>query len=132
MPAEYSAFLACQSDEFDLKTTGDHAVFEFDLPSDTQFYHQLGIEVEITEQSGTQLTPAVLSIGDNASNYNNLVTAMSVGGALGDIIQPNLSNSRHPIARADGHVRVKVVTAATGIGLTLKGKVIVSGYLANN
>jgi len=131
MPTESLYFVAYTSDEFDLTYTGDYPVFVFDAPGNTNFVHLLGAEIEITDKSGTVLVPAQVSIGDNASSYNNYVTAQSVGGALGDLAKLQIQATTKPIPRDDTEAHVKVVSAATGIGLTLKAKVTLFGFLGS-
>jgi hypothetical protein len=131
MPTESLYFVAYTSDEFDLTCTGDHVVFDFDAPGSTSFVHLLGAEIEITDKAGTVVIPAQISIGDNASSYNNYVSAQSVGGSLSDLAKLQIAATTKPIPKADGEAHVKVVSAASGIGLTLKAKVTLFGFLGS-
>lgn len=56
------------------------------------------------------LTPAVISVGTNSPNYNNIVNAQSVGGAVGVTVLPVVSQGVAIDPETD--LRVNVVVAA--------------------
>jgi len=75
-------------------------------------FHLMGIHVETTNASGV-LTPALISVGTNSPNYDNLV-ALGTVGTLTDrnlFLSISSNNIRVP---ANTDIKVRVVTAAIG------------------
>lgn len=82
-------------------------------------------------QAQNVLTPAVVSVGTNDPDYNNIVSAKSVGGVLGCI---NLLTETNVLAVAgETDMKVKVNTAAIPVPLTtatLDFRIIIEGVEA--
>lgn len=83
--------------------------------------------VQVTAEENV-LTPAVISIGTNSPNYNNIVSGKAIGGQVGILplqVQVNL-----PVIEPETDIKVKVNTACVAVPLTtptLLFKVFVSG-----
>lgn len=86
-----------------------------------QVYSQVVLEQNV-------LTPAVVSIGTNSPNYDNIVNAKSIGGAVGMI--PLQIQSDLPQIGSMVDIKVKVNTACIPNPLTtptLEFKIIIVG-----
>lgn len=124
MPTLSSTFIRFVSDEFDLTANGDHEVgTSF---STGQLFHPIGAQVVVTDRAGTLVTPALVSIGGNSPNFNDIVTVKTVGGVLDGIADLAVNNDVHRLAY--GTVIKAKVVAAIGVGLTLKAKAILYGF----
>lgn len=70
--------------------------------------------LNIVEQSGV-LVGATVSIGTNAPNYNNMMSARLIGG----LNVPDVPIPAEPQPTSEGEVFARVSAAATGLGPTL-------------
>lgn len=124
MPSTSSSFIRYVSDEIDLT---DSAVSDLGTSFATgQYFHPIGAQVVLTDKAGTVVVPAIVRVGANDSDYNDIVTAKTVGGILNEIVDLTINND---VQRVPYETEMKVkVTGATGIGLTLKGKVVLYGF----
>lgn len=90
-------------------------------------FQPLEVYVQVTQEQNV-LTPAVVSIGTNNPDYNNIVSAKSIGGAVGMIplqIQPNVEQ-----VAGETDIKVKVNTACIEVPATtptLEFRVIIVG-----
>ncbi len=95
--------------------------------SESLNFQALEAYVQVLEEENV-LTPAVISVGTNDPNYNNIVSGKAIGGAVGILpLQIQLSPAQIP-ALTD--IKIKVNTACIAVPLhtpTLNFKVIVSG-----
>lgn len=82
----------------------------------------------INNKSGTILTPAVVSVGTNSPNYDNLVSATVLGTVVDNSLTAFLTSNTTKIA-ANSDIKVKVTTAAAGISPVLDFSVYVSGFI---
>lgn len=72
------------------------------------------VTVEIVERANL-LTNAVINIGTNSPNYNNIASAQIVGGVLGSLQGLNVSTDM-PKLEPGTVIYCKVTTAATHLG----------------
>lgn len=79
------------------------------------------------------LTPALISVGYNSPNYNNIVSTQAVGGSLGLVKLLTVGTSGEiPHGETPTELYVKVNVAALGIPLTtpvLKFSILIEGVL---
>lgn len=90
-------------------------------------FQPLEVYVQVTQEQNV-LTPAVVSVGTNNPDYNNIVSAKSIGGAVGMI--PLQVETDLPKIGAEVDIKVKVNTACIPVPATsptLEFKIIVSG-----
>jgi hypothetical protein len=90
-------------------------------------FQPLQIFAQVTQEQNV-LTPAVVSVGTNDPDYNNLVSAKSIGGAVGMV--PLQIEGDLPKIGAEVDIKVKVNTACLPVVLTtptLEFKIILSG-----
>lgn len=91
-------------------------------------FHTIAASVVI-DNAENILTPAVISIGTNHPNYNNIVNAKAVGSAVGLKILELAPNA--PAIPPETEIKVKVNAAAIPIPAltaTLDFKVALIGY----
>jgi len=90
-------------------------------------FQPLQVYAQVTQEQNV-LTPAEVSVGTNNPNYNNIVSAKPIGGAVGMIplqIEANL-----PKIGGEVDLKVKVNTACIPVlatSPTLEFKIILSG-----
>ena len=90
-------------------------------------FQPLQVYAQVTQEQNVS-TPAVVSVGTNDPDYNNIVNAESIGGALGMVplpIEPNLLQ-----VGAEIDIKVKVNTACIPVPSTvptLEFRIILSG-----
>lgn len=78
-------------------------------------FQPLRVQARVT-QAQNVLTPAVVSVGTNDPDYNNIVSAKSIGGVLGCISLLTEANVLTVDPETD--MKVKVNTAAIPVALT--------------
>lgn len=114
-----------ESDEIDGKSTGTYDLETTVVEGGfTRTFCPFGAFVIITDVSGL-VTPSVISIGTNASSYNNIVSASAVGAILDAVKLYSLSTDLEQIGEG---VDIKVKVTVAAIGTTCKFKVTVFGY----
>ena len=90
-------------------------------------FQPLQAYAQVTQEQNV-LTPAVVSVGTNSPNYDNIVSAKSIGGAVGMI--PLQIEADLPKIGSEIDIKVKVNTACIPNPLTtptLEFKVIILG-----
>ena len=78
-------------------------------------FQPLEVYVQVTQEQNV-LTPAVVSIGTNNPDYNNIVSAKSIGGAVGMI--PLQTESDLLQIGPETDIKVKVNTACIPVPTT--------------
>lgn len=94
--------------------------------SESDEIHPFAINIETTSASGV-VTPAIISIGTNSPNYNNIVSMTTVPTSAGTA-KTVLLDSAYTVIPNSTDVVVKVGTAA--IGTSQNFKVAILGHTA--
>lgn len=98
----------------------------FTVPAGKTFY-PLRVLVEPTTVTGL-ITPSVVSVGTNATNYNNIMASNALTGLTGTNTISQIAADLGAIAVAAGtQVFARVITAATADAYTLR--IILIGIL---
>lgn len=90
-------------------------------------FQPLEVYAQVTQEQNV-LTPAVVSVGTNNPDYNNIVSAKSIGGAVGMI--PLQVEGDLPQIPGETDIKVKVNSAAVPVPATsptLEFRIILSG-----
>ncbi len=90
-------------------------------------FQPLHVYAQVTQEQNV-LTPAVVSVGTNDPDYNNIVSAKSIGGAVG-MIPLQIESDLQKIG-PEVDIKVKVNTACIPVPTTtptLEFKIIVLG-----
>ena len=130
--AQYTStgpFRYYESPEIDGSSTGttDLGTTVTDTSLNRRF-HITGVSVLMTDV-GNLLTPATITVGKDASAYNDIVTSTAVGSVVGKVKFFNLAGDLERLDEGTT-VKVKVTVAATALfgSPTCKFKVILVGY----
>jgi len=121
--------------EIDFSATGTHDIGSFVAYPSSGFglrYIVMGVAAVTTDWSSVLLNPTV-SVGTNATNYNNFVALKSVGGTLNLLKLIQLENElpfiQLPYGDDDIPVKLKINTACTGLGgQVCKAKILIWGF----
>lgn len=87
----------------------------------------IGAAVAVTEEENV-LTPCTISIGTNSPDYNNIVSAQVIGGIVGCLPLPVVSNNTQIPGQTDIYVKVNVACIPELLQTpTLNFKVMIEG-----
>jgi hypothetical protein len=117
------------SDQIDGTSTGTYTVGTTQSLGSAPYlkFYPLGVAV-VLENYSNVITAALISVGTNSTSYDNLASIQSIGSAIG-VVNELMKASPSPLISAATDIKVKVTTAATGLGSEVCDfRVIVYGF----